>query len=1005
MANIQLYIENKLTDYDENTFITMQKEFEDDDENIVTEVEYSYSISLPTSINNRKIFGFINIFDVPNKFSRLYNAELYVDEILILKGKLRLTEIDDEYFKGNLYNPALSTVSDILGDRKLQDITPHMKPMNSLSDFRQQNNYVMDEKSTDIPDASYRDRHVCYPYALYGLPYNEPLDADTNNLGKFTQNLEYGKHTMSNINVFPAFNVLSVIKDIFSSEGYTVQGNIFEDDKFKDLYQTYQGSYDDYLNSIEVPYYIDISGTYTMLTTTDKGGISKTLQQTSAWTEEGFDNDSIGRFDGAYLIGADYPMQHGNDDTFVRVNSDEQHMLASGSTTSDGKVYDSVITIPKSGWYRISLQVALTLQGGGATQDDRPSVSSYSSVSDMTSFAEQPYEFHLMKGYAGENPQLYSFVAGLPCVPKEYFQNDTVIHEGTHDGNIWVEHGENEQFRRFPKNGDALIIKNLSGFDTSNFICGIRMGGADFSMQWGKAGGSRQMQRPRRAALKGGLMALPKPGYNLVKGFNGKKYRKINQYDNMYSTYCHGSDTSLSMVREDSYTNFKGYNILGYTDNDTQHQETWNTTSNPGQVSYPGLNDCMSGIHTDTQGSTTAHTVVWLEKDETIYAELIVPVNTASSYKSGGLFAHSEWYNTKENVTRTNATYNIKMGFINSNKEWIPSASDPVPDFTKLRQKKITNVNKLLPNVTCNDYVKNFLQTFNLQLTMPSKNTFSIDSSMIRDLMTETISIDDLVNIKDAEFKTFDSPTERQLNWKIDRTETGYVHGNNSPFKTENYPWYESGYTGSASIINENNTSGTIEKKESLWSYNWYKTIKFIGGLGLSVKEAPIPVMASEDTYSSLTSYVSKQNDKPETSLNMRFFFLSKNLTTTLYDYIEFKYDIVNNQTYTCRLVIPTNNIITRRQGQKDTYYMLDYNNDVLSGNDIRKKTITDVFFNFKLSDAYQVDVPIKMTNDMYSKINAGTLIKLNDGLYRVKSIDGHDVTGNDDATLSLKSL
>ena len=85
--NIQIYIDQQLTDIDDNTSITLQKEFESEEENIVKEIEYSYEISFPTTIKNKSVFGFIDSFDVPNKFSRLYDAQLYVNDVLILDGK------------------------------------------------------------------------------------------------------------------------------------------------------------------------------------------------------------------------------------------------------------------------------------------------------------------------------------------------------------------------------------------------------------------------------------------------------------------------------------------------------------------------------------------------------------------------------------------------------------------------------------------------------------------------------------------------------------------------------------------------------------------------------------------------------------------------------------------------------------------------------------------------------------------------------------------------------
>ena len=206
---IEIYIDNKLVELD-NTNISLQKEFSDEVENIRTDIEYSYTISLPTSMTNKEIFGFVDTFDVGNKFARLYNAELYVDNTLILSGKFKMTSIDEEHFKGNIYNPKKKTISDIIGDRSLNEIKPHLKPMNGLGDFDSTNNYV-GKITNDYERVSgitvwrdvegVADNHVIYPYALHGLPMNI---ADENpDLDIFTQNLEYGKHSITEDKVFP----------------------------------------------------------------------------------------------------------------------------------------------------------------------------------------------------------------------------------------------------------------------------------------------------------------------------------------------------------------------------------------------------------------------------------------------------------------------------------------------------------------------------------------------------------------------------------------------------------------------------------------------------------------------------------------------------------------------------------------------------------------------------------------------------------------------------------
>lgn len=993
--NIQLYVENQLCDFDSKTYITLQKEFDNEAELIVTEVEYSYTIEIPTSVRNKQIFGFIDSFDVSNKFGRIYNAELYVDEMLILKGKLKLSGIDAEYFKGNLYKPASATVSDILGDRQLNEIIPHMKPMNNMTDMTQQNNYVMGMNTTDIPSAKYRDRHVCYPYLLYSLPYNDGQKASTDDLDFYTQRLDFGYHTMNNDNIFPSFNVCSVIKDMFKTEGYNIQGNIFDDEKFKDLYQTFQYSYSDYLDKRLVPYYLSFRGDYDNYRSNN---IPASLQVATLWTESDYDVGHDGHFDGTFQYGVDCPLQAGSKNTRLSIISNEQHML------SEGQNYDGyAITIPQDGWYRIHCDGQMSYpdrSGGWKSESNRENVGGTQDRADTTDLSEQPFEFQIKKGYPAENPQLYSFNSFIPCMPTHYSEGASVKCADEH---TYIKCMTNERSRLYGKNGKTTYIKEYSDFPTSDFVCGARLGGAWFNTElWGTAGRGG-IQRPNRFALKGAGLALPDVTKTLQTrdmddDGDGDMYFMIAHSDG--NNRCeYAEKTAQVLVRQDSYSNFEGYNVIDFG------TKRWDTTRNEGAVVYPGAANNSASTSGKYGGKWDINTVVWLEKGDTINIELLIPYHFQGDYQHSTLLRHSKWKDRHEYINRTMVSFNFEMGIISTDKKWIPTDKNPIPTFDYIRSYKETNVNQFLPTLKCNDYLNNLLQTFNLQLTMPNKNTFSIDYAAMNNVMGNVISIDNLANIKDAEFKALDTPSQRQLSWKVDTSETGYYHGNPSPYKTENLPWYNSGYTGSITITNETNTSGSIDKKESSWSYCWYKDIKFVNGLGLSVKEAPIAVLAENTIWDDGNSYMNAQSESLNTSKTMRFFLLGKNVDTSMYKYIEFKYDENNGRDLNCRLVIPSNYIETKQSQGSKRYYMLDYNNSVQNTDGGNKKTITDIFFNLYVQSGYQIDVPIKLTNNLYNRINGGTLIRFNDGLYKVKSIDGHDVTEQDEATLSLLTL
>lgn len=1036
---IEIYIDNKLVELD-NTNISLQKEFSDEVENIRTDIEYSYTISLPTSMTNKEIFGFVDTFDVGNKFARLYNAELYVDNTLILSGKFKMTSIDEEHFKGNIYNPKKKTISDILGDRSLNEIKPHMKPMNGLGDFDSTNNYV-GKITNDYERVSgitvwrdvegVADNHVIYPYALHGLPMNI---ADENpDLDIFTQNLEYGKHSITEDKVFPAFNVVSVLKDMFATEGYNLVGNIFTGENaeyFNRLYQTIQCSYQDYVDKKEVPFFCRVRGTYLNY---KNANTSRTLQEVQMWDEGEFtawDGDDQSQ-DGKFQYGVDNPWSCGSENNTITTLIDDKHMFQRGSADAN----TGIIIIPKSGFYRVNLKGTMNYPWRGDQRvynDDRVTVGGTQDDADCTDLSEQPFEIQLKKGSPQESPKFYSYTFLVPNNTMEYSPDNTAFMDCS---DTYVKLGESNANRRFPKNGKTMQIKETSAFSTNDFIAGARLGGSWFSGQWGPAG-QGWFQRPQRFCAQGAGLALPKTTNTSVKVLKDdvqqchpvkadfdqpwKKYYgtylQVCEEDNN-KKYEYAEDTAFCIVKQNdnisAYSNFEGWNVL--TGNGTTYQ--WDTTSDVGKVTYEGAASSSARTISKYEGEWDVNTVVWLEKGDTLYLEALMPYHSKADYEHSTWLRGSEWYDFEHWINHTQINYDLQIGFITSKKEWKPISGDGIKDWEEIALLKLTNVNQFLPNIKCNDYLTKFLKTFNLQLSTVNANTFSIDSSIDGNLMTNVIDIDKLVNVSDAEFKPLKSDSVKQLTWKNDLSETGYVQGDNSPYGDEDfrYPWQESGYTGDYTIVNETNTSGSIKKNESQWSFNWYKGIQFINApLSTSVLGeydedgkppfsgiTAVPVICDNDMWKDGSSYYTYENEAPQTSKTSRLFFLDDGVSQSyLPPYITFIYDKkVDNFTMKetdmyCNLIIPKNIL---------AYNRLDYNK--YQNKVFPTKSITERFFNEKINGGYDIEVPVKLTNQQYADVKQGTLFKLNDGLYKVKSIEGHDVNMEDDSTLTITTL
>jgi hypothetical protein len=101
-------------------------------------------------------------------------------------------------------------------------------------------------------------------------------------------------------------------------------------------------------------------------------------------------------------------------------------------------------------------------------------------------------------------------------------------------------------------------------------------------------------------------------------------------------------------------------------------------------------------------------------------------------------------------------------------------------------------------------------------------------------------------------------------------------------------------------------------------------------------------------------------------------------------------------------LIFCKNYITYKNSLDELTTFRLDYDNSLSTKED---RTITDIYFKIKKGYQYEVDLPVRLPNSVYEKIRSNTMIKYNDGLYRILGIEGHDVSGKEEATLKLLSI
>ena len=994
---VKLYIDNQTVDLDENLDIRLNKEFQNTDSLIITDVNYSYEVELPVTLTNRTIFGFPDVVAVQDKFSRVYDAQLYADEVLLLDGKFLINEINSESYKGNLYVPAKKELSDVLGDRTLKQLIPHYKNVNSFTDIDRINCYVGGITGSDVvlPPADQRDNHVCFPYVLYGWPYNKP-EVTTD---RYYQTTNFEDTTFTLNNIFPAFNVLSVLKDMFATEGYNLVGNVFDNPKLNGLYQTYSESADLWKTDKMTPYSLSFSCDYTLC---------KYIQEISAFnlseTAEEFEEEG-------FKFWVDNPVWSDNT-TFSSMDNKYEMMKrvqAEGYTGSK-----RVIVIPVSGWYQINSTGNITLPDyNRLTEFPNMKITGWKSRYDDSSFNQSAWEFQIKKGVPKENVNFYGYNFCMPGVPVDYTYteaNPSVIWFGmnilsTLHGYIMptaVRVMDSESQRRFGKNGKTSLVKNYSGFDVSDFLLGAKWGNQKLIY----SDYLKSRRYPKTALMDLYDVSKSPAIYNKPDKFK-EDYPDITaDYMYLYSEFSetdntYGYKTAQALVNEEGMANFEGYNVLKSSGSGNNTTYSWNTTSNPGARTYPGQRNNVVSSSTNTTGSWDINNCVWLEEGDTIYTEFLGAYNNQHEKNSTS--------DKQCGCTNARLSFSFSINLVNTSKDWKPTNDDPIRSASDPVPSKATDMNQFLPNVKCNEYLNNFLNAFNCRLTMVDENTYSLDFNGKADMFTNTVPIDNYCHNLNASFKRINLPSSITYKFKIDTTEEGYVHGNDSTYQTQ-HQWLfnQPEHTGALTIVNPNDTSGSEKKNECLWSYTWVKTIKLPDGTLI-----PAPIICDNKLWGESYTYESVQREKLDTSKTMRLFYIYNKQRLLGADSVipELNYIRITGE-HKFRLLIADVNIWNYGYRNGHNYLgewvtsFIDYDTNrmnTLSGNRI---TLTDNFLNLDISTKqYECVVECILPNFVYWDIVKGSKVLFNDSLWDVKSIDGFDVYEKEPCELTLLSM
>lgn len=971
---ILLYVNGEKVDVG-NDNINLNKEFSNDELEIL-EASYSYSFTLPFSLNNKRIFGWSETFDVGGKFDRIFKAELYSNETLILDGNLLLNEINEEGYDVNIYKPEQVAVKDILGDLQLNEIEPHYKGINKYQDINTINDYVLNysygaklPSSTDDYLKLQYDNHICFPYALYSYPYNKVDDANVTD-EKHNQYLGIDDNAFDMNNIFPAFNVTSVLKDIFKTRGLKLQGNIFSNKAFTDLYQTFgKVEYGDYLKKKNSPYYVEYQCGYS---TVKANKISNTLVMTNIFESE--------------LCGFDAPLLSDNSD--VAIISNDYNMMKRGTSGYS-------VTVPKSGWYQIhcngNFSYASHEHGYILKQDGRTNVVGTLSSRGNGTLRHHPFEFQIKKGRAMSNTQMYGLITSVPSVPIDYSSGNTVFCEKVKDkiGASYVKFVD-----RLPQNNKTMVIKNYSGYDTSDFICGARFGRTnnaynervkfhmdnDYDHSYGDC-----VQDAHTVHC-----CLPKQGCPIKGGDLIKLYEfNVGSYngEKTGTTYCYDYESAQAMVHQDSYSNVDAY-MMAFNNGTTLSTSIDSTSA----ISYKGQKNNSAYSNGIAGGRFEVNTCVWLEEGELINSELLLPAYwTAKNYKDWS----DKW---DKGVVDTFCKYTFSMGFINDEEDWSPNDDEGIPDVQQMNANRITNANELLPNDSVNEYLENFLKTFNLKIKKVADDTYSIDYSNLYTANGKIFKLDEYANHQDAIYSRLDIPSTISMKFTIDKKEHGYNDERNDWLSDGRLYYVPQYYDGSKTYRNPSNTTDEELKYETKYSYNWYTEILALDA-EYKGKRVFAPIIMKQEVYD-LNDLRAVRKKGYATNLNTRLFYI-KNDGLMNESYIEFEYNENKNK---CRLLL-CSPFKTLGGIFSNKLFYIDYNSYNKPYTRHYNNIQTKYYNNINTSTSYQIDLDMILPNHTFAEINSSSYVSFNDGIYKMVGIEGHDTDEKNPSTISFKTI
>ncbi len=175
---------------------------------------------------------------------------------------------------------------------------------------------------------------------------------------------------------------------------------------------------------------------------------------------------------------------------------------------------------------------------------------------------------------------------------------------------------------------------------------------------------------------------------------------------------------------------------------------------------------------------------------------------------------------------------------------------------------------------------------------------------------------------------------------------------------------------------------GATVNQTSNFSYNWFKTIKQKDNSGNTIQQIQIPIISNKEVWDDNSDDYREMLKKTYTNYAQRFWYIDGNKFYEIEAILSSKAQ---------KIFIPKlfNSLL-------DEYILtLNYKNEPSS--------ILQTYFNvIAPNDSNYTDIECYLSPDEYEQLNGSKLVKLNNDLYYIGSIEGYDPLGQNKTKLKL---